>query len=145
MKLFFDTNVVVDVLGNRAEFVADSKAAIRTTTRKGWRGAIAAKAVTDIYYILRKHESDVGIRKTSLMAFMGIVEVVDTTRELCLRAFRSPVNDFEDAVLVESAIDWSADLIITRNTRDFADAAIEAITPAELLLRFPEARHEPDN
>ena len=74
--------------------------------------------------------------RDALQSLMDAIEVLNTTREICLLALSSPVVDFEDAVIVESAEQWSADCIVTRNSRDFIASPIEAIRPEELLERL---------
>ena len=51
MKLLFDTNVVLDVLLNRAPY-CESAAKAAVLSEKGYvNGYVSASAVTDIYYI----------------------------------------------------------------------------------------------
>ncbi len=136
MKIVFDTNVILDVLGERMPFAPVSTEAMAVVEREGIIGALTANTVTDLYFLLQKRRMGPDAIKDALVSLMDALEVLDTTREVCLLAFRSPVSDFEDAVLVESAKRWSADCIVTRNTGDFAASPIEAITPGELLDRF---------
>ncbi len=135
MKLVFDTNVIVDVLAGREPFAKAAKMAMAVVAGSEHTGAMTANTVTDIYYLLRKHQSDREALKTSLLDIMDYLEVLDTTRDLCLLAFHSPIDDFEDALLAESARHWSANYIVTRNVRDFAASPIAAIHPDELLRR----------
>ncbi|MDR1612260.1 MAG: PIN domain-containing protein [Planctomycetota bacterium] len=136
MNVIIDTNVVLDVLANRIPFAKASAEAIALAEQNGCLLAITANAVTDLYFLLLRHLSDVVRAKTLLKGAVERIVVLDTTREICLSAFKSPISDFEDAVLVESALRWGADCIVTRNTRDFAASPVEAITPDELLHRF---------
>ncbi len=136
MNVIFDTNVVMDVLTGREPFADASTEAMALAGDRGWNIAITANAVTDLYFLLRKHFANNSQAKSMLLAFVERIEVLDTTRETCLRAFASPVADFEDAVLVESALRWSTDCIVTRNTRDFADSPVEALSPDTFLRRF---------
>ncbi len=136
MKIVFDTNVILDVLGERMPFAAISTEAMAVVEREGIVGAMTANTITDLYFLLQKRHMQPDAIKDALMDLMDAIDVLDTTRELCSLAFTSPVSDFEDAVLVESAKRWSADCIVTRNTGDFAASPIEAITPDELLKRF---------
>ncbi len=138
MKLVFDTNVIVDVLTRREPFAEASRKAMASVTRPGVRGAMTANTVTDIFYLLRKHQPDPHASKRSLVDLMEYLEVLDTTRDLCLLACRSPMTDFEDALLAESANSWSADFIVTRNLRDFAASPVEAIHPDDLARRFAD-------
>lgn len=136
MKLVFDTNVILDVLAKREPFFGASLDAIDLIDREGVSGAITANSVTDLFFLYRKLQPDRGKCKEALRGLMAALEVLDTTRALCLLALDSPMSDFEDAVLAESAKLWGADCIVTRNTSDFSASPIEAITPDELLSRF---------
>lgn len=138
MNVIFDTNVVLDVLTGRKPFADPSTEAIALAGDKECNVAITANTVTDLYFLLRKHLSDGAQAKTMLLGLVKRIEVLDTTRELCLSAFSSPVADFEDAVLVESAVRWGANCIVTRNIRDFAASTIEAITPETFISRLTE-------
>ncbi len=136
MKIVFDTNVILDVIGERMPFAPASTEAMAVVEREGIVGALTANTVTDLYFLLRKRHMAPDATRDALVNLMDALEVLDITKDLCLLAFRSPVTDFEDAVLVESAQRWSADCIVTRNTDDFTASPIEAITPGELLLRL---------
>ncbi len=136
MKVIFDTNVVLDVLAAREPFADVSTEAMALVSRKRFAAAITANTVTDLYFLLRKHVMDRNSAKVALERMVRAITVLDTNRELCLLAFRSPVDDFEDAILVESAKQWFADCIVTRSVSDFVASAIEAITPDEFLHRF---------
>jgi predicted nucleic acid-binding protein len=136
MKLLFDTNVILDVLARREPFFADSLGALDLIGGKGVLGAMTANSVTDLFFLYRKHQPDSGKRKSALRTLMNALEVLDTTRALCLSALDSPISDFEDAVVAESAKSWSADFIVTRDEEGFGGSPISAITPTELLDRF---------
>lgn len=137
MKIVFDTNVILDVLAERTPFVDASDKALDIIDRKGVVGAITANTITDLFFLYRKHQPDRAKRKKAIFGVMTAMEVLDTTRALCFLALDSSMGDFEDALLAESAKMWSADCIVTRNVRDFAASPVEAITPDELLRRFP--------
>ncbi len=136
MNVVIDTNVVMDTLTDRKPFADASTEAIALAGDKGCNVAITANTVTDLYFLLRRHFSNSVQAKATLLRLVKTLTVLDTTRELCLLAFDSPVSDFEDAVLVESAIRWGADCIVTRNTSDFAASPIEAIEPSVFISRL---------
>ncbi len=138
MKLVFDTNVIVDVLTMREPFAGTSKKAMATVARPGVFGAMTANSMTDIFYLLRKHQPNKALLKQSLIGLMDYLEVLDTTRSLCRLALQSVMVDFEDALVAESARMWSADCIVTRDPRGFADSPVKAVTPDELLHRFAD-------
>ncbi len=135
MNVIFDTNVILDLLASREPFFALSVEAIAQAERKGSVAAITANTMTDLFFLLRRHLSDRVRAKALLLEFVQRITVVDTMRDDCLSAFNSPVSDFEDAVLVESALRWGADCIVTRDTGDFSASPIPALTPEEFLAR----------
>ena len=133
MNLVFDTNVIVDVLMERQPFFELSKKAMAVAAQNDVIGAMTANTMTDIFYLLRKHQPNLKLLKSTLLDFMNFLEVLDTTRDLCLRALNSPMADFEDALLAESAKLWSADYIISRDINGFSESPVPAITPEGLL------------
>ncbi len=67
---------------------------------------------------------------------MDVLDVVDVTRNDCIKAFDLLIADYEDALLVHCAKRTKAEYIITRNTKDFVNSPVEAIAPEDFLIRF---------
>ncbi len=65
---------------------------------------------------------------------------VSSTTDICKRAYQSEMKDYEDALIAYSAQSAGADIIITRNKKDFKDAPLPALSPEEFLRDF-----KPDN
>ena len=68
-----------------------------------------------------------------LLDLAQFVEIAPTTTESLRQAGRLKLRDFEDAMQVAAAIACGADLIATRNRRDYAGAPIRAVAPGEVL------------
>ena len=64
---------------------------------------------------------------------MSIFEVAPVTRAVIEDALTTPIQDFEDAVLYQSAIHYGCQLIVTRNTKDFTHTRIPVMTPDEFI------------
>jgi len=94
---------------------------------------ITAKSVTDIHYLThRLTHSDDETRKI-LSKLFSLFCVVDTAGSDCINALVSPVSDFEDAVMVETAKRIEADCIVTRNLCDYALSPVRVYSPGEFL------------
>lgn len=132
MKLFFDTNVVLDVLARRAPWVDDSAAALTLVDAGGAQGFVAVHTVTTLDYLLRRH---LGRREaaTALVDLLGLVRAVTADHEMLLKAYSLGWDDFEDAVQAVCALEAGADYLVTRNPADFHPLTIPVVTPAELL------------
>jgi len=53
--------------------------------------------------------------------------------EDCKKAFFSETSDYEDAVMIETAKRIKADVIVTRNLRDYKETAIPVMEPERFL------------
>ena len=54
MKIFFDTNVILDILLDREPFVRDALYLLAKVERSEVTGCICTTTVTTIYYLVRK-------------------------------------------------------------------------------------------
>jgi len=137
MKVLIDTNVAIDMLSNRMPFSVHSSEVLTLCETNKIKGFLTTTTVTDIYYILGKTVSDKTNLYTILEKFISIVELCDVTKQNVFNALKQRQSDFEDAVQSDCAITVGADYIVTRNTKDFTNSKVKAITPEEFLkLKF---------
>jgi predicted nucleic acid-binding protein len=136
MRVFLDTNIVLDVLLNRPEFVAESEAVILTCERAGDPMFIAWHGLATSYYLLRRGRTEAEAMQEidKLLAWARVADAGDaharTARALGF-------SDFEDALQAASAEACGADCIVTRNGADFAKSNVVAMMPSEFLAKFP--------
>ena len=126
-----DLNVVLDVLLTRHDSLECSE--VLSLARSGAIEAILpAHALTTIYYISKRHLGEEKLRE-EMKAILNILTVSSLDRATALKALDSPIADLEDAVVVETAIQVNADFIITRNTKDFVNSPIPALTARDFM------------
>ena len=77
-----------------------------------------------------------------LTKLFTIFEVLDTTGMDCRRAVPSAISDYEDAVMVETAIRAEVDCIVTRNLCDYRNAAIPVYSPEDFLQKLEASAEE---
>lgn len=130
-----DTNVILDVLCNRAEFVADSSKVWKLCEVEKIEGYLSALSVPNIVYILRK-ELTPQKTKEIIWQIMMIFRIIDLKPSDLKNAAEMLSADFEDAVQMCCASRIKADYIVTRNIRDFQNSKIIALKPSELLERI---------
>ncbi|NJO43229.1 MAG: PIN domain-containing protein [Cyanobacteria bacterium CRU_2_1] len=97
------------------------------------QGYISGHAVTNIFYILRRQVGGTTPREL-LSRLLQHLQVASVTDAVIRTALHSSITDFEDAVTSEAANAAGVEVIVTRNTPDFAAAAIPAVLPEEFLL-----------
>ena len=133
MKILVDTCVIIDVLQNREPFANDAKALFLEIAQRNVIACITAKSVTDIYYLTHKQtHSDVETRLI-LRKIFTLFDVIDTLGLDCINAMSSPINDYEDAVMSETAFRNSVDYIVTRNEKDYSNSKVRVLLPKEFL------------
>jgi len=131
-RLFLDTNVILDLLGEREPFY-DSAAKIATLADKGKIILIvSALSYPTIFYLLSKFE-DKDIVKEKLRKFKVIAETSDLSDRIIEKGLSSKFTDFEDALQYHCAIKQDCNILITRNEKDFKGADIPVMTPDEYL------------
>ena len=135
MKVLIDTNVILDVLCSREEFLEASSRVWKYCEVNKLTGVISALSVPNIVYILRK-ELDPDKTKDIIDRLMLIFDVAELKAEDLRKAAEMKTTDFEDAVQMCCADRINADFIVTRNVRDFVSSPVPAVKPSELLDRI---------
>jgi predicted nucleic acid-binding protein len=132
VKLFLDTNVVIDLLGEREPFY-ESAAKIATLSDKGKiQIYVSALTFSTTFYLLSRFENQ-DIVKEKIRKFKVLVETSDLTDRIIDKGLNSKFSDFEDALQYYSAINMNCNIIITRNAKDFKESDIPVMTPDEYL------------
>ena len=135
MVLLVDTNIILDVLLSRPEFVKDSSMIWKLCETEQAKGYLSTLTYANKMYVMRKQLTPDQIedvfRKLNL-----IFEFADFSPAVLERAVAMKWKDFEDAVQSATAESVHADYIVTRNLKDFMKSKVIAFTPAELLARI---------
>lgn len=132
MKLFVDTNVVLDVLAQRQPWFDDSAHVLAHIEQGRATGHIAAHTVTTLHYLLARHLTP---QKTAaaLIDLTALLHIEPVDHLILQQALTLGWRDFEDAVQAVTAAQCQADYLVTRNPRDFKQSLVPVMTPAELL------------
>ncbi len=93
-------------------------------------------SISNIFYILRKNYSAEN-RRCLLLGILKFLQVANASHKNVQHALeRNDFPDFEDCLQDECAIQNHADYIITRNTDDFSNSNVPAITPSDFLEKY---------
>jgi predicted nucleic acid-binding protein len=132
VKVLFDTNVVLDVLLEREPHVETAAKLFALVDHGRIDGCICATTATTIYYIAAK---SFGSRRArdQVRGLLGLFEVAPVGRDVLDGALDLDLPDYEDAVLLEAARAAGVTVIVTRDHNGFANSAIPALDPVELL------------
>jgi len=137
LRVFFDTNVVLDVLLNRQPHALAASRLMVHVEHKRLEGLLGATTVTTVHYLATKAVGGVRARK-HVGTLLSLFDVAPVNRTILSDAVSLNFHDYEDAVLHEAARHAGATGIVTRDPSGFARATLTIYAPAE-LLRMVEA------
>lgn len=131
-KIFLDTNIVVDFLGEREGFYEPAAKILTLADEKRIEVMTSPTSISKTYYLLSKFETTKAalekIRKFKILCTSSVMD-----DEVIEKAIHSDFKDFEDAMQYFSAIGSNCDVIITRNERDFKNALIPVMNAKSFL------------
>ncbi len=132
MRILFDTNIILDVLLNRKEFVEFSANLVGMAENNQIEGYLCAITITTLDYLISKttNRKQAKIEIQKLLTIFGIANVNSTVLELSIN---SEFGDFEDAVQYYSGEYCGVDGLVTRNPKDYKNTNLPIYTPTELL------------
>lgn len=137
MRVFVDTNVLIDFVCQRGNFAEQANSLITL----GFMGKVklltsALSYVTAMYVA---HKYDYQNVKESLISVSSFVEVLDLKSSTVIDMLSSDWKDYEDATQNQTAISSDADCIVTRNIKDFGDSSLPIYTVEDFLKLWEES------
>lgn len=136
MKVVIDTCVIVDALQNREPFAEDAQSIFLLCANHRFDGFLTAKAITDIYYLAHRQTHSDKTSREVLTKLCSLFGLLDTTGMDIRKAILAETSDFEDAVMIETALRYDVDCIVTRNTKDYSKAPIPVYAPVDFLSKL---------
>ncbi|MEE1378244.1 MAG: PIN domain-containing protein [Oribacterium sp.] len=133
MKAVMDTCIIIDALQNRQPFCEDAQKIFLLCANDEFEGFLTAKAITDIYYLTHRQLHNDKATREIIVKLCKLFSIVDTSSLDVINALSSEVSDFEDAVMIESAVRYGVDCIVTRNMKDYSKSSIPVFAPEEFI------------
>jgi predicted nucleic acid-binding protein len=134
MRLFLDTNVILDIPLGR-EGAQSSEQMLELCGELSHPVFTSWHTLSTLSYILTKSRDDQTAR-AFISGLLDLVQIGPSSTQLARSALALGLNDLEDAMQVVVAEAVAADMIVTRNLRDFSGSPVPAIGPDDFLARF---------
>ncbi len=130
MRVWIDTNVLIDFIAEREGFVEDAQLVLSLCDGVV-DGYISVLSFANIAYIFRKSAdaSTLGYIKDQMCSVLHFADCIEGDID---KAIALNYSDFEDALQTAGAIRVGADCIVTRNKSDYKNSPIPVLTPREL-------------
>jgi predicted nucleic acid-binding protein len=130
-KVFFDTNIILDIILERKPFSNDIKQLLTLVDEFNLEIHVSALSIADTAYILTKLNRKPHDVITKLLYW---TTVIDLNREIIDHTVVSKFSDFEDGLQYFSAANVQGiEAIVTRDKKGFALSQIPVFTPSEFV------------
>lgn len=136
IKVFLDTNVIIDALTLRDNDYQPSREIWRHILCGDIKGYISTKQITDIYYIFKKYYRTEQEIRTNLGAIVNSFEILPFLKGDVFACLKTEMDDFEDAVICEIAKTNMIAIVVTNNIKHFKHSDVMALSPQQLLDMF---------
>ena len=135
MRAYVDTNILVDLVLSRQEFLPDAQRVFAIGYAGEAQLVVSALSFVNTVYLGRKYKFPMDDVLSKLRMIADFVDVSDLSGQNVVDMLNSGWRDYEDATQHRSAIDEQADCIVTRNKKDFKASTLPVLTPLEFFNR----------
>ena len=136
-KIFLDTNILLDYYLDRSG--AFEAGQIFRAANAGKINVFASFLTFANFAYVAKHSHTYEEVYTALDKFESLVKALPMDRKQLREAIDRPCKDFEDMLQVQCAKAASCDVIITNNTKDFAEFCdLPFMTAAQFVAEVSE-------
>lgn len=133
MKIFVDTNVLIDLLCQREGYEQAGKI-LALSQNPQYALYTSVLSMANLAYILRKILKGQALYQT-LGKLSKRLNISPMTQESFEKALSLKASDFEDALQYYSALQAECEMIVTRNKKDFKFSEIAVYSPDEFLAQ----------
>lgn len=135
MRVFLDTNILLDALVERQDRHFNENASIILQLGKNgvFELFMSVLSISTIAYVLKNLGGNG--KKSIIKNICALVTPIPALPDHIDAMLESRMDDIEDAMQVQSARTGNCDLIITRDRSDFKNADFPFLSPEEFLER----------
>lgn len=134
MRVFVDTNIVIDLICTREPFAKDAVEIFKKGYEKKIELYLSSLTVINTMYVCRKYgynKDDVVMSLKKLCSFCNITSIGSNEIH---KSFANIGSDFEDTVQLQSAVSSGADCIVTRDKTGYDQSPIQVFEPKEFFI-----------
>jgi len=136
MRAYVDTNILVDLVLSRQEFLPDAQRVFAIGYAGEAQLVVSALSFVNTVYLGRKYKFPMDDVLSKLRMIADFVDVADLSGQNVVDMLNSGWRDYEDATQHRSAIDEQADCIVTRNKKDFKAGTLPVLSPVEFFNKI---------
>jgi predicted nucleic acid-binding protein len=132
MKVFLDTNILIDFIARRDDFYEYAANIVHLGIRGEIKLYTTPLSVATCIFIARKVLGYDGVVK-AMQILSSYIEITRMDNSQCRHALYANMPDFEDMLQFESAYAAGCDVIVTRNKKHFPQDVMQVLEPSEFF------------
>jgi len=134
MRIFFDTNILIDLLIKRMPSYTSVAAITDIALKRKDTIVISNLSIVNAHYIVKRIT---GVQETALRTALHNIctscEIAPFTPNITMKSLVSAFKDFEDATQYFCAIENGCEVIVTNNEKDFNLSTLPVMNATEFL------------
>lgn len=132
-RLFLDTNIILDFLLEREEWLDDVVTILSLADSGKIEVYCSTLSLATASYLMEKAKMPHILLRRKLSGFCEICKLSPVDENVVRQSLSSDFTDFEDALQYYSALAVKAEVIVTRNGKDFVNSTLPVMTAGEWL------------
>lgn len=134
MNIFIDSNILFDFVFRRQGFYEEAFNIFALAENKANRLFVSALSIVNGVYIAKRYNLSLDAIKKSFKDISSFVNVVDLKGQAVTDCLAMDWKDYEDSTQYITAVSVNAEVIVTRNKKDFVKSTIPVKLPSELFI-----------
>ena len=135
MIIFWDTNVLVDLLMVRRPFYDPASTILSMSEENGWQIIVSSLSIMNANYICcERGKMPMDMWERKILGLSSLVSICSLGSDNILNSCFKGWSDFEDCVQYNCALQNQCDYIVTRNKKDFQLYSIPVLEPDDFIL-----------
>ena len=135
MRVFLDTNILLDIVEQRLPFYTASQAALDECDRRGFEIFVAWHGLATVFYITAKKRGE-AYALEMIRDLLTWATVATVGQDEAPEALGYGITDYEDALIAAAASVSGVDWLITRDEAGFLKGPVAPITPGDFLQKL---------
>ncbi len=131
-RVYLDTNVMLDLLGEREPFYHSIAQIATLADQKKLQIVVSPISFATVNYFLSKFEGS-SVAKDKLRKFKVLCEIATINETIIEKGLNANFDDFEDSLQYFCAVDAECTVILTRNAKDFKHALLPVMSSEEFI------------
>lgn len=134
MRVFLDTNVWIDFIGERQPFYEAAATIMTYADEKKCSIVVSSLSIVNAQYICCERSSmPLAVWRHKMNSLKDLVEICSADRQDIYGACDSFWDDFEDCVQYQAAKRNGCSIIVTRNPKDYVQSDIMVMSPDQAI------------